>query len=442
MNNSLSKTKQMETESIPKLLFKYSSVTFCALLFSSLYNIVDTLFVSYGIGDEAMAGVSVVYPFMILQSAFAQTVGSGAGTIVSKLLGEKKYEKAGGVTVSAMLAFYVTTATVGILCILFHPFILRILGAEGKIYSYAKDYLIIIAAGNVFSTGFSSLIRAEGRMVYSLMIWLVPTVFNILADYVFIFLLSMGVRGAALATVGSQFISFLMSIIFFTKISCQSFKKAKPHLNTIREIIALGVPVLLQMGGMSVIFLVVNNCLSRLLTSDWVSAFAYVGKIVTFFIIPFNAIIQASSPIVSYNFGAKNLSRISKTLRCCFVTLYAYSAVAVLIIELVSPQLMSIFTKSDTVISIGAGALNIISLSAAFLPPILIFGAYFQAIGDKKKSVLINALLIFILSVCIVFVSLLDCKRIWLSIPLGCFVVLLPTIVIFKKNGTSHSNFT
>ena len=103
---------------------------------------------------------------------------------------------------------------------------------------------------------------------------------------------------------------------------------------------------------------------------------------------------------------------------------------------------MSIFTRSDTVISIGAGALNIISLSAAFLPPILIFGAYYQAIGDKKKSVLINALLIFILSVCIVFVSLLDCKRIWLSIPLGCFVVLLPTIVIFKKNGTSHSNFT
>ena len=97
MNNSLTKTKQMETESIPKLLFKYSSVTFCALLFSSLYNIVDTLFVSYGIGDEAMAGVSVVYPFMILQGAFAQTVGSGAGTIVSKLLGEKKYEKAGGV---------------------------------------------------------------------------------------------------------------------------------------------------------------------------------------------------------------------------------------------------------------------------------------------------------------------------------------------------------
>lgn len=119
-----------------------------------------------------------------------------------------------------------------------------------------------------------------------------------------------------------------------------------------------------------------------------------------------------------------------------------YSAVAVLIIELVSPQLMSIFTKSDTVVSIGAGALNIISLSAAFLPPILIFGAYFQAIGDKKKSVLINALLISLLSVCIVFVSLLDCKRIWLSIPLGCFVVLLPTIVIFKKNGISHSSFT
>ncbi len=431
MNKGITRTEQMETESTPKLLLRYSSVMFCALLFSSLYNIVDTLFVSYGIGDAAMAGVSVVYPFMILQGAFAQTVGSGASAIVSKLLGEKKYGKAGSVTVSAMFAFYVTTAVIGALCIIFHPIILNLLGAESDIYDYAKDYLIIIAAGNVFSTGFSSIIRAEGRMGYSLLIWFIPTAVNIFADYIFIFVFKMGVSGAALATVGAQFISFLMSVIFFRKLSCQSFKSAKPSLKTIKDIILLGVPVLLQMGGLSVIFLAVNNCLSRFFSSDWVSAFAYAGKIATFLIIPYNAIIQAASPVLSYNYGAQNRKRISQTLRCCFVFLYAYSVAAIIAVEIFSSDLMGIFTKNREIVSIGATALNTISVSAIFLPPTLIFGTYFQSIGDKKRAAVINILLISLMSLSVVLFSVLGREKIWFSVPLGCFFALVFALGIY-----------
>lgn len=433
MSDSAAKTKKMGTESLPKLLLKYSSVTFCALLFSSLYNIADTLFVSYGIGDTAMAGVSVVYPFMILQGAFAQTVGSGAGTLVSKYLGEKNYEKAGEVTASAMAVFYITTATLGALSIVFCPIVLKLLGAEGEIYPYARDYLIIIAAGNVFSTGFSSIIRAEGRMGYSLLIWLIPTAFNILADYIFIFVFDMGVKGAALATVGAQLISFLMSVIFFWRISCQRLKGAKPSIKTIKNIIALGIPVLLQMGGMSVIFIVVNNCLSYFLTAAWVSAFAYVGKIATFFIIPFNALIQAASPIISYNHGAGNTQRISKTLRYCVVALYAYSLAAVVVIRFVSPQLMGIFTKSCEIVSIGSNALNIIAFAAFFLPPVLIIGTYFQAVGNKKKSLWVNLLLIVILSLFIAVFAAIDCEKIWFAMPAGCFAALLAGLTVCKK---------
>lgn len=433
MSDSTVKIEKMEVESIPKLLLKYSSVTFCALLFSSLYNIADTLFVSYGIGDTAMAGVSVVYPFMMLQGAFAQTVGSGAGTLVSKFLGERNYKKAGEVTVSAMFAFYITTAAVGALCVAFCPTVLKLLGADGEIYPYAKDYFIIIAAGNVFSTGFSSIIRAEGRMGYSLLIWLIPTAFNILADYVLIFVFDMGVKGAAIATVVSQIISFLMSVVFFKHISCQQFKNAKPRFREIKNIFSLGVPALLQMGGMSAVFLVINKCLSYYFTAAWVSAFAYVGKIAAFLIIPFNAIIQASSPIISYNYGAGNRKRISKTLKCCVLVLMAYSVAAVMMIEFMSPRFMSVFTKDRQIVTIGANALRIIAVSAFFLPHILIFGTYFQAVGSKKKSLLINLLLVIVLSLFIAVFAVIDCNKIWFSIPIGCFTSFLISVAVYKR---------
>ena len=132
------KIQKMETESIPKLILNYSAATFFALFFNELYNIVDTVFVSRGIGDNAMGGVSIIFPFMLIQGAISQTVGSGAATIVSKHLGSKKYEEAGKTTINAMLAFYGISIIITVTgLILINP-LLKLFGATSDIMPYAK----------------------------------------------------------------------------------------------------------------------------------------------------------------------------------------------------------------------------------------------------------------------------------------------------------------
>ena len=257
------KTLEMATKPINKLIFEYSLTTFTALLFSALYNTVDALFVSRGIGDAAMAGVSIVSPFMMLQGSFAQMIGLGAGTIISNHLGKKEYEKAGNTTLTAMFIFYLTTSTVSIICLIFSNQIITLLGATNETREYAKSYFTIIALGNVFSTGFSSIIRAEGKMKYALLIWLIPTGVNIAFDYILIFIIKLGVTGAAIATVMCQFTSFLMSLIFFTKISCQKFNAKKLNIHETCEVLTLGINALLQSAGLSIITFIINSIMAK-----------------------------------------------------------------------------------------------------------------------------------------------------------------------------------
>lgn len=177
------KAQALITAPVTGRLLRHLPYTLAALLFSAFYNVADTLFVSHGVGDLAAAGISVVFPLTVLQGAIAQMIGAGAGALVSPCLGQKNYRAAGRVTKSAMVFFYTTALGITCICLLFRTPLLRLFGATAEILPYARTYFTILAAGNVFSTGFSSIIRAEGRMDYSLWIWLLPTGVNLLLDW-------------------------------------------------------------------------------------------------------------------------------------------------------------------------------------------------------------------------------------------------------------------
>lgn len=180
------KAQALTTAPVTGRLLRHLPYTLASLLFSAFYNVADTLFVSHGVGDLAAAGISVVFPLTVLQGAIAQMVGAGAGALVSPCLGQKDYRAAGRVTKSAMAFFYTTALGITCICLLFRTPLLRLFGATAEILPYARTYFTILAAGNVFSTGFSSIIRAEGRMDYSLWIWLLPTGVNLLLDWLLI----------------------------------------------------------------------------------------------------------------------------------------------------------------------------------------------------------------------------------------------------------------
>ena len=370
-----------------------------------------------------MGGVSVIFPFMMIQAAIAQMVGGGAAALTAKHLGEKDYRKAGSITANAMLIFYSTAVITAVLGFIFMTPILRLSGVTDDISPYAKEYFSIILIGNVFSTGFSSIIRAEGRMGYSLAIWLIPTAVNIFLDYIFISILDMGVKGAALATVIGYFTSFLMSVIFFTKISCQDFNNIKINFQTAKDIVIIGIPTLIQMSSMSLIFLLINRLLSKFGGSTAVNTFAYISKIAVLAVVPVNAAAQAVSPIISYNYGADNKARIKSTVNFSLLATEAYSLLAVIAVLFIPKAFIRIFTDNYEIINEGSKALQIISPALIFIPLTIILSSYFQSTGQKTKAIFSSAgIIVFLLILLLILPNIYSVNGIWMSIAIACML--------------------
>lgn len=408
------KNQRLGNDPIPGLVLRFSATTLVALLLNSLYTLTDALFVSWGVGDNAMGGISVVFPFVVLQGAVSSAVGSGAASIVSRKLGKNSPHQAGEVTLNAMVVFYSTAILTTLLGLLFLDPILSAMGVTEELFEHAKSYFLIILLGNVFSTGFSNIIRAEGKMLYGLMIWVIPITINIVLDAVFILAFKWGVTGSALATVICQFTSFCMSVLFFKRYSTQSFKGAKIRLKIIGEIISIGLPSLIQMGSLSIITALLNNILGSVSGTLGVNSFAYISKLVTFAIMPFTAVCQALAPIVGFNYGKSDNERVNKAVKFSLLISYIYAVLALLIIEFIPTHLMKIFTADNQIIELGGQGLQIISISLIFMPLSMLGGTLFQATGKKLMAfILYSANVVFMIPISLTLAKLNAINGVW-----------------------------
>ncbi len=432
------KNIKLGTEKISKLVLSLSLTTLAGFLFNSIYTLTDALFVSRAVGDNAMGGVSLILPFTLLQGAISTTVGSGASAIVSRKLGAGKPEEAGQITFNAMLTFYVTAIITTVLGFLFMNPLLKILGCTGELEAYAREYFMIILLGNVFSTGFSSIIRAEGKMLYSLLIWVIPISVNIGLDALFILKMGMGVKGSALATVICQFTSFSMSVLFFTRFTSQKFKGSKPSKRDIFEIVGIGLPSLIQTGSLSVMSALFNNTLSKVGGELGINAFAYISKLITFGIAPLTAFSAALMPIVGYNYGAKKYDRVKETVRFCIKASIAYAIVMVAFVFVFSEKLIGIFTESGDVIVLASHGLKIIVFSLLFAALPMLMGAYYQSLGKKAEAYLMfSSTLIFSIALLFVLPNILKLDGVWLSYTLASALSsVLGIILVFKNRRT------
>lgn len=408
------KTEALGNEKISRLVLRYAATTLIALLLNSVYSLTDSLFVSWGVGDNAMGGVSIVFPFMLLQGAVSTAVGGGAASLVSRRLGEHKFDEAGEITLNAMMTFYVTAIIItGLGFALMNP-LLRLLGVTDDIYPYARQYFIIILAGNVFSTGFSSIIRAEGKMLYGMLIWVIPISINIILDAIFILVLKWGVSGSAAATVICQFTSFCMCVVFFTRFSSQSFKGAKLKLRRVGEIFAIGVPSLAQMASLSVMSVVLNNVVKSAAGTTGINSFAYISKLIAFSIVPFTALAQALAPIAGFNFGAGNNERVKKTFSFCAVISLIYAAAVLIIAQTIPQYLIRIFTDNSEIIALGSTGLKITSVSLLFAPFPMLAGATLQATGRKLWALIMySSVFVFLVPLAFIMVSPLGLNGVW-----------------------------
>lgn len=384
-----SKAASLGEGNVASLVLRFSATTFAALLLNSVYSLTDALFVSWRVGENAMGGISLVFPFVVLQGAVSTAVGSGAASVVSRKLGQNEPKSAGEATQTARAVFYLSALVISVLGLLLLDPLLAFMGATPELYLPAKQYFAILLLGNVFSTGFSSIIRAEGNMLYGLLLWVIPITLNIGLDALFILAFDWGIQGSAAATVLSQFLSAMMSVLFFRKFSVQDFKRVHPRLKTMGEILAVGVPSLVQMGSLSLATLVLNRVLSETGGTAGVNAFAYISKILTVAVLPFTAVAQAVAPIAGYSFGAGQPRRIQKTFRFGLFISFLYALLAFGLLYAAPTTFLKLFTNNTGVIETGTVGLQVIAVSLWFLPLPLLLASVLQAAGKKLWAMIL-----------------------------------------------------
>ena len=315
-----SKVERLGTAKIGSLLWEMSSQTTFSLLVYAIYSITDTYFLSVGINSLAAAGASIISPVLIALGGVATTVGAGGASVVSRALGAKDSEKASRTVANTFLIFWAVAIVISLFGALFIEPIVYLFGATESVAPYAIEYGRIIFLGAIFSTGFSTIVRADGNIRYSTAMWIIPITANVLLCWLFIMVMDMGASGAALATViGGQALSAAMSMYFFFFKKNRSYQihlaYFKPDWAILREVVMVGLPSLVKSLSASLVVVITNNLLKAIGGDSALSIFAIVGRLFSSLATPQTGIVQGMQPILGYNFGKKSFDRVRQTIR-------------------------------------------------------------------------------------------------------------------------------
>lgn len=389
-------------EKIGKLIFKFSIPCIISMLVNSLYNMVDQIFIGWGVGYLGNGATNVVFPLTMICLAFALMFGDGASAYLSLKLGEKKKEEAAKGVGNIITTSIITAIIFCISISIFLPQILTFFGCTDALREYAMDYGRVIALGLPFmmiGTTLNSIIRADGSPKYSMTSMVTGAVLNTILDPIFIFVLHKGVWGAAFATAFSQFITFIMNVAYIRKFKSIELTKEcfKPKFNIIRKISALGISSFITQMSFVVVVAVQNNLFTKY------GALSKFGKEIPITVIGIvmkvnqilNSIILGlavgTQPIFGYNYGAKKYDRVKQTLKIVLMLGIAVSTTAFILFQTIPDKLISIFGSGDELYMEFACMsfrtfLLLVICNGVQMPS----GIFFQAIGKSSKSALLS----------------------------------------------------
>ena len=438
---------KMGTMPMTKLIFSMSLPAMFSMLIQALYNIVDSIFVSF-IGEDALTAVSLVYPMQMLIISFAVGTGVGVNSLISRRLGEKKYDEASHAANHGIVLAFITWVVFALIGLFFtKPFIASMAnGAENvsqNIINWGNDYMWIVMVfsfGVFIEVSIEKSIQATGNMLYPMIFQLIGAVINLIFDPIFIFgvgfIPPMGVAGAAIATVMGQIVSMFYAIYiahkkdFHVKISLKNFKfRAK----TIKDIYIVGIPSIVMQSIASVLVTLLNKILI-VLTPTAVTVLGVYYKLQSFVFMPVFGLTQGVMPIMGYNYGARNRKRLVDAVKKGTAIAAVIMALGTAVFSLFPKQLLLIFNAKPDMLAIGIPALRIISLN--FVPAAIgiMFGTFFQATGKGVYSLTVSFLrqIVLILPVA-KFLSGFGVTNVWFAFPIAESVSLVFCIFMYIK---------
>lgn len=447
-----SNVERLGTEKVGKLLWEMSSQTTLALLAYAIYSVTDTYFLSVGINSLAAAGASIISPVLIALGGVATTVGAGGASVVSRALGANNPEKASRTVANTFLIFWVVAITITMFGTLFIKPIVYLFGATESVAPYAIEYGRIIFLGAIFSTGFSTIVRADGSIRYSTVMWLIPIAANTLLCWLFIIVLHMGVSGAALATViGGQFLSASMGIyfFFFKKKRSYNIKLSyfKPDWSILAEVILIGFPSFIKSLSASIVVIITNNLLKAIGGDSALSIFAIVGRLFSSLNTPQTGIVQGMQPILGYNFGKKNYDRVRKTITLSLRSSVVYGLLIGVLCMLMPAAFIALLSKESKIIAEGQTALRLMALASPMGGISIMVAAYFQSAGRAKEALMITlgGIILVKLPVLLLSSTLFSLTGIWISEAVSeaiLGVIALRMLWNYQRNISPNSTYS
>lgn len=445
----------MGTERIGKLLMQYAIPAIIAMTASSLYNMVDSIFIGHGVGPLAISGLAITFPLMNLAAAFGSLVGVGASTLISVKLGQKDYTTAQHILGNVVSLNLLIGLLFTLVSLLFLDPILYFFGASDATLPYARDYMITILLGNVIThmyLGLNSVLRSAGHPQKAMAATILTVVINTLLDPLFIYTFHMGIRGAAIATVLAQVISLCWLIkIFCNKDELLHLKRGIYRLKTtlVENIIGIGLaPFFMNLASCFIVILI-NKGL-KLYDGDLaIGAFGIVNRIVFLFVMIVMGLNQGMQPIAGYNFGAQHYHRVNQVMKYTVIAATIVTTTGFLVGELMPELAVSAFTTDAQLIQLSANGLQVVVLFFPIIGFQMVTSNFFQSIGMAKKAIILSlSRQVLILIPCLLILPLFwGVKGVWYSMPISDITasIIAGTMLYaqfkhFKQQHAAQSN--
>ena len=445
---SAPKITELGTHSIRSLLMKYALPGIIAMTASSLYNMVDSIFIGHGVGAMALSGLTVAKPFMDICAAFGTLVGVGASSLVAIKLGEKDYRSANDVLANVILLNVLLGALVMAVGLYWLDPILYAFGASDVTITYAREYMEIILWGNILTHiyyGLNSMLRSIGHPKIAMYATIVAVVTNIILDPIFIFVLDMGVRGAALATMISQLVSVIIElVIFLNPKEVIYFHRGIWRLKRDITMRALGIgtaPFLMHMASCFVV-IVLNNQLKRYGGDMAIATYGIANRFMFFFAMVVMGLNQGMQPIVGYNYGAKLFDRMVRALK--LTAMCATCVMGILwLFGLVWPEgFIRLFTHDGLLIAQSIAPARVMLCTMVMVGFPMVVGNFYTSIGMSGKAIFLSLTrqVIFLIP-CILLLPLLfqtlnftPIWGVWWSLPICDALAAILAAIILNRD--------
>ena len=434
---------ELETKKISTLLKEYAVPGIIAMTASSLYNIVDSVYIGHikDVGALAISGLAVTFPIMNLGTAIGTLVGVGASTLVSILLGQKNYVTANKVLPNVVTLNVVLGALFGGLILAFLKPVLFFFGASEAIYPFARDYMVIILAGFIVTHlyfGLNGMIRATGNPKLAMGLTLFTVISNAILDPIFIFGLGLGVKGAAIATVICQTLSLIYSLVYFSsgKNVIHFGKRIFGFSSKIaRTSMGIGLGPFLMNTAACLVAMFINQQLRKYGGDLAIGAYGIINRISFMFVMIIMGLNQGMQPIASYNYGAGKGRRVKEVYWLCVKWATLVSLVAFIIFEVFPGPAAAMFTNDAELKGLAVHGMRLMNCLFPIIGFQIISTNLFQCLGMVKKSVFmsLSRQLIFLLPALYLLPLAFGIEGVWLSYPASDVLAFTCTVILIIR---------